>query len=271
MPPEFEHVYAKIVQRFYDQLIKAQADGCSTIQIVSHSLGTVVANHALSGLCFNDEARDDAQAIRAASVKVRHLYTIGSPLEKVRFFWPRLIPAAASLGGVKVRWDNFASWFDPVADKLRQFRAWTDISNHRLLGGGFIRGHVVYEHSPVFLRAFTRGLCGHEVPFMRMSKERWQDFFLLIGETLLAPTVLAIVLIFGAALFVSTALLLPFLLSLLLRQFLPDEIWASITDTGSLIFGTLLFIALLLAPLIRASKGHARYWAASSVRPGPVP
>lgn len=271
VPPEFEHVYAKIVQRFYDQLIKAQADGCSTIQIVAHSLGTVVAYHALSGLCFNDEARDDAQAIRAASVKVRHLYTIGSPLEKVRFFWPRLIPAAASLGGVKVGWDNFASWFDPVAGKLRQFGAWTEVSNHRLLGGGFIRGHVVYEHSPVFLRAFTRGLCGHEIPFTRTSKERWQDFFLLIGETLLAPTALAIVLIFGAALFVSTVLLLPFLLSLVLRQFLPDEIWAPITDTGSLIFGTVLFIALLLAPLIRASKVHARYWAASPVRPGAVP
>lgn len=267
VPPQIEHVYTRIMQQFYDQLVKA-ADGCATIQIVAHSLGTVVTYHALSGLRFEPDGRDDAEAIRAAVAKVRHLYTIGSPLEKIRFFWPKLTSGEAPPARMQLRWDNFVSWFDPVAGILRRFGDWGKVCNHRLLGGGFIRGHVVYERSPVFLSAFTRGLCGHEIPFERTPKERWQDLLVLIGETLFAPTVLAVVLILGAGVFALTVSLLPFLLSLPLRLFLPPETWGPIVDTGTLYIAGAAVITLLLAPLLRAIKVHALYWVATPPESG---
>ena len=81
VPPEVAHVFPKIMQRFNEQLLKADADGCSTIQVIAHSLGTVVTWHALSGF-GDDPRRADAAAIDAARNKVTRVYTIGSPLER---------------------------------------------------------------------------------------------------------------------------------------------------------------------------------------------
>lgn len=259
VPPEVKHVYTRIVQRFYDQLVNAQADGCATIQIVAHSLGTVVAYHALSGLGFEPDRRDDAEAIRAASAKVGHLYTIGSPLEKIRFFWPRLCSGETHMGGLKIQRDNFVSWFDPLAGKLQRFGDWGSVCNHRLLGGGFIRGHVVYERSSVFLSVFTRGLCGHEIPFERTPKERWQDLFVLIGETLLAPTVLVVVLILGVISVAFTAMVRAFVLTLPLRLFLPPEELGPMVDRLALFIAGVMFIYFLLASVARARRVHA-FW-----------
>ena len=260
VPHQVEHVYGDIVDRFYDQLVKAQTDGATTIQIVAHSLGTVVTYHALSGFRFEPGRRGDAEVIRAARAKISHLYTIGCPLEKIRFFWPRLIQGSSPLGKMSIRWDNFVSWFDPVAGILRSFGDWGEVSNHRLLGGGFLRGHVVYEHSPVFLRALTKGLCGHDIPLRRGFKERLGDLLLLIGETLLAPAMLAVVLIVGAALFAIVAMLIPYILSWVLRWFLPPETWVSIENTVSVIMLGAMILAFLIAPVIRARKVHSLYW-----------
>jgi hypothetical protein len=267
-PPEREHVYTRIVQRFYDQLVKADADGCTTIQIVAHSLGTVVTYHALSGFRFEPDRRDDAEDIRAAIAKVRRVYTIGCPLEKIRFFWPRLAPSSAPFGNMKIHWENFASWFDPLAGTLRNFDDWGKVSNRRLLGGGFIRAHVVYEHSPVFLGALARGLCGHNVPFKAGLWERLRGWLLLIGETLLAPTALAVVLVVGAALFGIVVSIIPWILARTLPWFLPEETWMPIVVTALLINLGAVFLASLAAPVIRARKVHSLYWAAT---PSPKP
>jgi hypothetical protein len=261
--PGVEQVYSLIVQRFYDTLLEARADGCAGIQVVAHSLGTVVAYHALAGLRFESERRADADAIRSAILEVRRLYTIGSPLEKIRFFWPQLMAGGPTPGGTAIRWDNFVSWFDPVAGRLTRFDGWGRVVNHRLLGGGFLRGHVVYEHSPVFLGALTRGLCGHELPFVRTRREQWRDRLVLAAETLFAPTALAIVLLCGMALFVLTALLLPFLLSLILRLFLPEPTWVHVENVSALVFIGLMVLVFLRAPITRASRVHRLHWAAT--------
>ena len=71
----------------------------------------------------------------------------------------RTRPARRS-GDLTLRWDNFVSFFDPVSGALRSFADWGTIANHRLLGGGFFRGHVVYERSPVFLESpAPNGVC----------------------------------------------------------------------------------------------------------------
>jgi len=259
VPRGVEDAFAQIVERFYEQLLKADADGCETIHVVSHSLGTVVMYHALSGFGF-DPARADADRIRLAKNRIARVYTIGSPLEKIRFFWPRIAPIGGRTADMRLRWDNFVSFFDPVSGMLRSFDDWGPVTNHRLLGGGFILGHVVYEHSPVFLESLVEGLCGRRIPFQRGLKARLWDDAVLLGETLLGPAALAIVLAAGASLFLLAAMLLPFLASLIVRWFLPPDTWAPVVDRASVILLALMVLALLAAPMIRAAKVHSRFW-----------
>jgi hypothetical protein len=258
-PPHMEQAYAEIVQGFHQQLLRADADGCDTIQIVAHSLGTVVAYHALSGFGL-DPLRPDAGAIKAAMSKITRLYTIGSPLEKIRFFWPRIVPVAALRPDMALRWENFVSYFDPVSGTLRSFHDWGTVSNSHLLGGGVLRAHVVYERSPVFLGALTEGLCGRAVPFERSLKERLWDGILLTGETLAAPAALVAVLAIGAGFFLLAATLLPFLVSLPFRFFLTTETWAPWVDGASYVILASMFLAFLVGPMNRARKVHSLYW-----------
>jgi hypothetical protein len=265
VPPEVAQVFPKIMRRFHEQLLKADADGCQTIQVIAHSLGTVVTWHALSGF-GDDPRRADAAAIDAARAKVTRVYTIGSPLEKIRFFWPRVAPPAPR-AGMKLRWDNFVSYFDPVSGMLRTYDDWGPVNNHRLLGGGFIMGHVVYEHSGVFLDTLTEGLCGTCLPLPRSLKQRIWDALVLLGETLAAPAAITVVLAVGAGLYVAAAMLVPYLLSWLVRWFVPAETWAPIVDTASLVFLAMMTLAFVVAPAIRAGKAHAMYWVTEARHP----
>jgi hypothetical protein len=258
--------YAAVVERFYEQMLAAQSDGCSEIQVVAHSLGTVVAYHAISGLRFDAAGRTDAAAIREATARIRRLYTIGSPLEKIRFFWPALTPPLTAAAGVQPQWENFVSWFDPVAGALTRFGGWGTVVNHRLLGGGFLRGHVVYERSQVFLRALTRGLCGRELACERRLGDRCRDWLLLAGETLLTPVAAAIVLASGLALMLVTALLLPFLVSLVLRHFLPEPTWVRIENASAVVSVISMVFVFALVPYRRAREVHRRFWVGAASR-----
>jgi hypothetical protein len=261
-----EHVYAKIMDLFYAELVKAAAS-CATIQIVAHSLGTVVTYHALSGLQFEPYSRERTEAIRAARAKVRHIYTIGSPLEKIKFFWPRLVQNGRPFGEMKTQWDNFVSWFDPVAGTLKRFDDWGKVCNHRLLGAGFVLGHVLYERSAVFLNAFLLGLIGKEVPLKRTVYEQALDLLILAVETIVEPIVFAFFLAVGAGMVVGVAALGPELFSLLVRWWLPPKTWGAIADTATLIILGVILILFALVPAIGASRAHARYWAAAPPEP----
>ena len=113
------HVYREIIGQFYNQLVCMRNDGCRSIHIVAHSLGTVVMYHALRGHGLDDAPRADRPALSEAMASIEHLYTIGSPLEKIRFFWPDLQPETNLAGERPIAWDNFVSYFDPVAGMLR--------------------------------------------------------------------------------------------------------------------------------------------------------
>lgn len=173
--PEMQQAHENIMSRFDAVVAGARADGCDGLQIVAHSLGSVIAYHFLA---------------RRSAVDVEHLYTIGSPLQKFDLFWPDIMPQAPQLPARSLAWDNFVSFFDPIAGMLRHFEHWGGVANHRLLGGGFLRGHVVYQHSPVFLRRLSRGVCGMELPLRRTLVERIYDALLLLGETLVTPAIL---------------------------------------------------------------------------------
>jgi len=253
---DIKQAYTSIASRFYDKLVRAQSDGCETIQIMAHSLGTVVVYHALRGLRFDEMKRADAGAIREAISRVQHIYTIGSPLEKIRFLWPRLLTSRNLVGERSITWDNFVSRFDPVAGMLRRYNEWGGVQNHHLLGGGFISGHVVYERSPVFLDVLTHGLCGEVRPLIRSWRERLYDLMALFGETILAPVGLAIVLVAGAVAVTLTILLVPELLSIPFRFFYSPETWSPILDRSVVILVCIVFAANCLRSCIRASKAQ---------------
>jgi hypothetical protein len=265
VPPEVEGVQKRIVQRFYDQLVAAaETEGCRTISVVAHSLGTVVAYHALSGFDADDHF-PVPDRVRGAVRKVSHLYTIGCPLEKIRFFWPRVAPPVASANSdTTIRWHNFVSFLDPVAGVVRTFTDWGPVVNHRLLGGGFLSAHVVYERSAAFLTTLGAGLGAGAVRLYRSPGERIRDALLLTAETLLAPALLALVLVVGAGLFVVVALLVPYALSWTVRWWLAPEVWGPIVDTASLVGLGAMVLTFLVAPAVRASAAHRRYWVRDS-------
>ncbi len=260
VPDELKNVYPQIVQRFYAQLLQAEADGCNNIQIVAHSLGTVITYHALSGLLLDLQGIDKISEIKTARAKIRHVYTIGSPLEKIRFFWPRLVTDKSPLGELHIKWDNFVSRFDPVAGVLKRFKEWGAVNNHHLLGGGFIRGHVVYEHNSVFIRELAKGISGQQLSLQRTSKEKWRDRLILIGETLLAPLALLVTVVIGMVIFAMVVLTLPYLLSLVLKIFWSEQIWVPVFYASIIAIATVMIIVMTLSPIIRASKVHRLYW-----------
>jgi len=264
--PEVEKAYAEIVSRFYEQLLRARADGADTIQVVAHSLGTVVAYHAMSGFGF-DPQRPDADDIRGALSSITRFYTIGSPLEKIRFFWPRIVPYTEPRRDITLRWANFVSYFDPVAGVLRTFDDWGPIANRHLLGGGFVRGHVVYERSPVFLGALTEGLCGRAIRYPRSWMQRLWDSLVLAGETFVAPLTLLAVVAVGVMFFLLVAALLPLLVSLPFRLFVQQETWAPWVDGTWYILLAMMFLTFVIAPWNRARKVHALYWGAKRAEP----
>ena len=171
VPADIQAAYDTIAERFKAQLLKAAAE-CDDIQVLAHSLGTVVSYHGLFGLRRGDVSATESPELAAARAKVSRLYTIGSPLEKIGFFWPKLINPEVAAGSRALHWENFVSWFDPVAGVLKHFDQWGVVKNQRLLGGGFITGHVVYERHPRFLKRFVAGL---GVDAVETSRTRWQS------------------------------------------------------------------------------------------------
>jgi hypothetical protein len=252
VPEELRRVHGEIMDRFDDQLVRMRSDGCRSIHIVAHSLGTVVMYHALRGLGPEAAARTGRPGLSEAMASVEHLYTIGSPLEKIRYFWPGLRPQTNLAGERPIAWDNFVSYFDPVAGMLRRYGEWGPVNNHRLLGGGFLSGHVIYERSDAFLGRLTEGLFGEAMTPQRTRGERLKDVAMLLGESLLAPSILFLLLVAGMALWIMAAALLPFLVSLPFRPFVGPEVWGPILDYGALAFGAMLLFVFLVVPVINA-------------------
>ena len=133
------------------------------------------------------------------------------------------------------------------------------MSNHSLLGGGFFRAHVIYERSPVFLERLAEGISGIAIPLRRSRWERLVDGLMLLGETLLTPAILVIVLLAGLVLLTTVALMLPFLATLPVRWWLDPAIWMPYYKWGSIVIGSMLAFIFAITPLLRASTSHRAY------------
>lgn len=232
---DLQQAAVEIHQRFYAAVAAAEKDGCGEIQILAHSLGTVIAYHALTGLVLKPAANlPNGRTYQLAS-RLTRFYTIGSPLEKIRFFWPGTISEkrldafkvineqAAAIPGAqpsesRIRWDNFHHAFDLVSGRLKRFDHWGKVTNHAIRGsGGMIRSHVIYESSPTFLEIISAGLFGTTRTLSQSLTTRTVNRLSSIGENLLLPLALLLLLIVGILMGLLTAFLPGYFISLPFR------------------------------------------------------
>ncbi|MEZ4702565.1 MAG: hypothetical protein R2834_19685 [Rhodothermales bacterium] len=266
-----------ILQRFYRAAADACDDGCETIQILSHSLGTVVAYHGLTGRLL-EQAEGDPGARRYDLMgRLTRLYTIGSPLEKIRFFWPSTIAETPvgtltargdtmvlAAGGEPVegrfRWDNFYHRFDRVSGRLKRFDHWGAVVNHALKGGGgLVRSHVIYEQSPEFLDAISEGLFGAPAGYRPSRAARLRDGLVSSLENLGLPIGMMVPLLFGIVLGVAVALVPGYLLSLPVR-WLGFDSWVGVVQgVPAVLMGISILYAATLGGLHKADALHARW------------
>jgi hypothetical protein len=265
VPDAVQSAYHAIADRFRSQLLRAARE-CGEVQVLAHSLGTVISFHGLFGLCQSGlppaANAEQEPELEAARQKVTRLYTIGSPLEKIGFFWPKLLHTKVAPGNRTLQWENFVSWFDPVAGVLKHFDQWGPVRNQRLLGGGFVTGHVVYEQHPRFLDRFLAGLGAGPVQLQRGLGQRFRTWLLLLGETLLAPTLLGVITLAGGMLWLAVAMLFPWIAKLLfLPEFMP-QIDPEIFDRIGLGFGAIMTLVLLINSRRDAGRIHSAAWSA---------
>lgn len=261
VPPGVQNAFDTIAERFRTQLLRAASE-CDDVQVLAHSLGTVVSYHGLFGLRRGNVSAPENPELDAARRKVSRLYTIGSPLEKIGFFWPKLIDPEVPAGSRTIIWENFNSFFDPVAGDLKHFDQWGKVDNEFLLGGGFITGHVVYEKHPKFLKRFVAGLGVEDVELKRTRWQTFRNWAILLGETLLAPAVLLFLTFAGGAIWLLVAAIWPWLIMKFFQlDFMPD-IDGVVFDW--MIVGIAIMIAVAFVVTSRgiANRIHNSAWAA---------
>ena len=197
------------LRRFHAQMDRARNDGCDAIHVLAHSLGTVVAFHALTGLGL--AAGQPAPAPLG-------LFTIGSPLEKIRFFWPWTLRDVQPSVHPDFQWVNFHHRADRVSGHLKRFAAFSRLENVRLKGGGgWLRSHVVYERSPEFLIRLTSALFGTPAAPPVSRLDRLKDRALVWAENLVGLVAVMLSIAIGVAFVVATIMTFPYLVSLPFR------------------------------------------------------
>ena len=269
-----------IVDCFRQTAHRARLDGCGELQIIAHSLGTVVAYNALT--------RYPSPAPNDAPMPITHLYTIGSPLEKFLFIWTRLlrpslpspeiqIDGVAIAAGPKIQWKNFYSPLDMVSGKLKQFHEWGQVENKRLWGlGGLARAHVSYFLNPVVIADLAAGLGGLAQPV----KTPWgkRTLFAMVGivENLFVPIVVVLALLWGVAMFLLLGAMLGALVATLLYAVFGWLLNPALGRFGihigfvSAVYWTAIVYAALMIPGIvffitkdgywRARNNHRKFW-----------
>ena len=241
-----------VLERFH-RVMRDVRERHDEVFILAHSLGTVVAYHALTGM---------GQPPGDPPYAPCRLITIGSPLEKIRFFWPWTVRCATPSAYPGFRWTNFYHRMDMVSGSLRRFAAWAPIENVRLKsGGGILRSHVVYERSPEFLGMLTEELFGERtepsVPWLRRTWDR----VITAGENLAAPVGIIASLAMGLGALAIVMLILPFLVSALLRLLGAGE-WAVGVGNGL----SLLAVFVLALFVVRELRQCYRTACASVAR-----
>lgn len=269
-----------IVDCFRKTAYRAQQDGCGELQIIAHSLGTVVAYNALT--------RYQSPAPNKTPIPMTHLYTIGSPLEKFLFIWTRLlrpslrspeiqIDGVAIASGSQIQWKNFYSPLDLISGKLTRFNEWGQVENKRLWGlGGLARAHVSYFLNPVVIADLAAGLGGHAQPVKTTWAKRALFAIGSIIENLLVPVGVVLALLWGLAIFLLFGAMLGALVGTLLYavfgwllnpmlnplgihiDFVRTVYWTAMMNAALIIPGVVFFMTK--DGYSRARNTHRKFW-----------
>jgi hypothetical protein len=273
--PEARRDAAKhILERFYRQLDRAARE-CDEIHVLAHSLGTVIAYHALTGYGL-DAAAPGTTPTREPLDKLRQLYTIGSPLNKFRYFWPVLVTGEApgilvgsadhwwqgrlAKGQCHFRWHNFYNPLDLISGRLEDFDLWPCVENQRVWAGGMATSHVIYERNMHFLRTLTAGLFGQSVKFGRSYLPRIRGFVQGMAESMAILGVVLLLIAVGLAVGMFTSFVIAWL-----TGFFASLVWGSGigNDVRTWVF-TAMFAIVLIGSLLlgkqRAKNDMAIWW-----------
>lgn len=142
----------RFLERFRSAFARAASEN-DEIQVLGHSLGSVVAYDALTGGLL-----DPADVARLAV-----LHTWGSPLDKFYFVWPgRMRFALDPLPPRPVRWINWAHRWDPIGGRLDFFAPVPGLvppENRVYSGpGSFAAAHNGYWTNPEVVGSLLRAL-----------------------------------------------------------------------------------------------------------------
>lgn len=264
----------EIHNRFRQTAQQAIDKGCNELQILAHSLGTVVAFRSMCPEINNNDADIDTP------VHLSRFYTIGSPLEKFRFFWPRLLQGAANGPAIPqlddsarlasfqaenknfpMSWDNFYNRSDLVSGQLLSFDGWPEPTNHKAQGlGGMIRSHVSYNRNPKFLSLFGKGLTGTEPAITVNRFHNLVQKFIGVLENLLLPALLLFFALLGLVFMMGLGGVVGWIISQ------PFE-WLGLENVAIAIrfyFVLVIILGLTIFPMFvgkaNAKKLHTQYW-----------
>lgn len=255
-----EGVAFDVLARFHAAMRDARAQH-DDIFILAHSLGTVVAYHGLTGM---------GQPPGESPYAPRRLFTIGSPLEKIRFFWPWTILGRRPSADPEFQWTNFYHRMDSVSGALRRFAAWAPLENVRLTGGGgLLRSHVVYERSPEFLGRLTQALFGEATVPPIAWWRRLLDRAITTAENLAAPIALVVAMLLGLGAITIVVLAFPYVVAVVLRALGADALAGRVADGLSLFM--LLGMSVLVVRQVRACYRAACVNVASAERRSSAP
>jgi hypothetical protein len=186
-------VATRVEQRFDQALDQAASDGCTYVHVVAHSLGTVIAARRLFG----------TQPLRTRGLVTR-LYTIGSPVRRVRFLWPRLFENVRA--APQPEWINYWDRLDLISSRLRPEIRWCHVDDVALTGrAGLGHAHMAYVAHPRFVDRFADGVGAvpppkHRQPagtFILAASSLLESLFVLL--MVLAALILGLILcLFGA-------------------------------------------------------------------------
>ena len=261
-----------ILRRFHMALRRACQE-CDEVQILSHSLGTVVMYHGLTGYFLEPIAAEAIGTGDDPLAKLTHIYTIGSPLEKRWRFWPRLVkrtiqtrlvfldeqprqaPWIATAG--TFQWDNFHNPLDSVADSLSGFRGWPAVRNHRVWGGGAARSHTIYEWNDAFLAVIAKGVFGMTATPRTHRPHRGWDLFASGVESASAAGVVGALAVCGFVYGLGAAWLFSWLAGWLFRL-MSSELAPTMERWALAIFAGGLTLAAFTLGRKQAIKDHGR-------------
>ncbi|MCZ6570941.1 MAG: hypothetical protein O7B23_12340 [Deltaproteobacteria bacterium] len=272
--PTVPEAHEKIYEIFHDTL-RTACEECSEIQILAHSLGAVVVDHALTR--FGDQTREVVALTEAektlAKPRLTRLYTIGTPMEKVLFFWPKLVQPEK--GEEDFQWDNFSSHLDVVSGTINRFskeleRGGQKVINHPARGtGGILTAHSGYRMHPSFLGIFGPGLTS--CPTKLDPRPRWRRLSQLrdIAETVLVAASVIGFAVFGFVLLVLGVYSVSVWLlgSMVGLEWSPQRIQLIASGIGLAVVSALVLFAPFTAREA-ARRNHEAHW--TTVTPEPT-